>query len=148
VILNACFVTKTQKKYVEEALSQLQKKVLCIATGAFWTTALSVLEVEIYTLPVLLQLLQVSVNTALRIKEPLRSGKSSSIGVQAIIYTKTDSPYSRELNSRLTRSLVQQIKLKKRLYQQYYYSRPYLRLVLQVQQGRQQNTTTGFISNP
>jgi ribonuclease HI len=59
---------KTQKKRIEEALSRLQKKALCIATGAFRTTALSVLEVETYTLPIPLQLLQVSVNTALRIK--------------------------------------------------------------------------------
>jgi hypothetical protein len=59
---------KVRKKLVEEALSRLQKKALCIATGAFRTTALSVLEVETYTLPIPLQLLQISVKTALRIK--------------------------------------------------------------------------------
>jgi ribonuclease HI len=59
---------KVHKKRVEETLSRLQKKALCVATGAFRTTALSVLEVETYTLPMPLQLLQQTVNTSLRIK--------------------------------------------------------------------------------
>lgn len=53
---------------MEEALSRLQKKTLCVATGALRTTALSVLEVETHTLPIPLQLLQGAVNTALSIK--------------------------------------------------------------------------------
>jgi hypothetical protein len=59
---------KVHKKRVEETLSRLQKKALCVATGAFRTTALSVLEVETHTLPMPLQLLQQTVNTSLRIK--------------------------------------------------------------------------------
>src|SRR5947209_3239326 len=47
-------------------------------------------------------------------RNPQRSGESSSIVVQAMICAKTDSLYSRELNSKLTKSLVQWIKLKRR----------------------------------
>lgn len=49
-------------------MSRLQKKALCLITDAFRTTVLSVLEVETHILPIPLQLLQATVNTALRIK--------------------------------------------------------------------------------
>jgi exonuclease III/ribonuclease HI len=67
-ILSEEYGFKTHKKRVEDTLSRLQKKALCLATGAFRTTALSVLEVDTYTLPIPLQLMQTTVNTALRIK--------------------------------------------------------------------------------
>lgn len=59
---------KVHKKRVEEKLSRLQKKALCVATGAFRTTALSVLEVETHILPIPLRILQQTVNATLRTK--------------------------------------------------------------------------------
>jgi hypothetical protein len=49
-------------------LNAVQKKGLCVVTGAFRTTALAALEVETHTMPVAQQLHAAGVNTTLRIK--------------------------------------------------------------------------------
>jgi len=58
---------KTRRKQMLSKLGAIQKKALCVATGAFKTTALSVLEAETATPPVEYQLLQSSLMSAVRI---------------------------------------------------------------------------------
>jgi ribonuclease HI len=58
---------KTRRKQMLSKLGAIQKKALCIATGAFKTTALSVLEAETATPPMEFQLLQSALISTVRI---------------------------------------------------------------------------------
>ena len=51
-----CPGEKTRRKKMLAALSALQKRALCVATGVFKTAAVAVLEVETFTYPIELQL--------------------------------------------------------------------------------------------
>jgi hypothetical protein len=65
---------KTHRNKIIRALNALQKQALCTATGALKTTAAAVLEAEMDTLPIRLQLDQQCMITANRIKaSPLYS---------------------------------------------------------------------------
>ncbi len=59
---------KTHRNKILQTLNALQKKALCVATGALRTTAAAVLEAETETLPIEVQLDQMSMITANRIK--------------------------------------------------------------------------------
>ena len=59
---------KGQRDYAEKALSSVQKEALRIATGAFRTTPLGVLEAETLTIPIRQRLQKVCYVTALRIR--------------------------------------------------------------------------------
>ena len=59
---------KGQRDYAEKALSSVQKEALRVATGAFRTTALEVLEAETLTIPIRQRLQKVCYVTALRIR--------------------------------------------------------------------------------
>jgi hypothetical protein len=59
---------KTHRKKMIQVLNSLQKRAFCAATGAFKSSAASVLESETNTLPIEVQLNRTSMITANRIK--------------------------------------------------------------------------------
>ena len=67
-ISNPVHGRKTHRKKMVQALNDLQKRALCAATGAFKSTAASVLEAETDTLPIDVQLDRTCMITANRIK--------------------------------------------------------------------------------
>jgi ribonuclease HI len=58
---------KTRRTKMLQVLNRIQKKALCVATGAFKSTALSVLEAETFTLPMEQQLLRHASMAAVRL---------------------------------------------------------------------------------